>query len=71
MLITLKLLNRSTLKNVSFLILLLKICFVFGQKKVVVIDPGHGGIDSSAIGINGTYEKDVVLKVAEEIRMWF
>ena len=61
MLITPKLLNRSTLKNVklrlrsaqAFVILLLKTCFVFGQKKVVVIDPGHGGIDSGAIGSNG------------------
>lgn len=67
MLITLKLLNHSTLKNVSFLILMLKICFVFGQKKVVVIDPGHGGIDSGAIGVNDIYEKDVVLKVAKEV----
>lgn len=57
MLITLKLLNRSTLKNVSFLILLLKMCLVFGQKKVVVIGPGHGGIDSGAVGVNGIYEK--------------
>ncbi len=67
MLITPKLLNRPMLKNVSLMILLLKMCFVFGQKKVVVIDPGHGGIDSGAIGINGTYEKDVVLNIALEI----
>ena len=67
MLITLKLLNRSTLKNVSFVILLLKMCFVFGQKKVVVIDPGHSGIDSGAVGVNGIYEKDVVLNVAKAI----
>ena len=67
MLITLKLLNRSTLKNVSFVILLLKMCFVFSQKKVVVIDPGHGGIDSGAIGVNNIYEKDVVLNVAKAI----
>lgn len=33
MLITLKLLNLSMLKNVSFVILLLKICLIFGQKK--------------------------------------
>ena len=65
MLITPKLLNCSMFKNVSFMILLLKICFVFGQKKVVVIDPGHGGIDSGAVGLNGTYEKDVVLNVAK------
>jgi N-acetylmuramoyl-L-alanine amidase len=75
MLITLKLLNRPMLKNVKFrlcsaqvlVILLLKICLVFGQKKVVVIDPGHGGVDSGAIGIDSTYEKDVVLNVAHEI----
>ncbi|BDW93435.1 hypothetical protein MACH07_22670 [Flagellimonas marinaquae] len=42
-------------------------CFVFGQKKVVVIDPGHGGIDSGAVGVNGIYEKDVVLNVAKAI----
>lgn len=67
MLITLKLLNSSTFKNVSFMILLLKICLVFGQKKVVVIDPGHGGIDSGVVGVNGTYEKDAVLNVAKAI----
>ena len=67
MLITRKHFNRSTLKNISFLVLLLKICLVFGQKKVIVIDPGHGGIDSGAIGINSTQEKDVVLSVAREI----
>ncbi|MEO9511708.1 MAG: N-acetylmuramoyl-L-alanine amidase [Flavobacteriaceae bacterium] len=42
-------------------------CFVFGQKNVVIIDPGHGGIDSGAIGINDIYEKDVVLNIAKEI----
>lgn len=41
----------------EFVILLLKMCFVFGQKKVVVIDPGHGGIDSGAIGVNGIYNQ--------------
>jgi len=30
-------------------------------KKVVVIDPGHGGIDSGASGVNGLLEKDLVL----------
>jgi len=67
MLITPKLLNRLMLKNVSFVILLLKICLVFAQKKVIVIDPGHGGKDSGAIGINHLQEKDVVLNIAKEI----
>lgn len=31
------------------------------QKKVIVIDPGHGGIDSGTNGINGMMEKDLVL----------
>ena len=67
MLITLKFLKRLSFKNVSFVILLLKICFVFGQQKVIVIDPGHGGKDSGAIGVNDIQEKDVVLKIAREI----
>ena len=58
-------------KNVIFLLLLLKICIIFGQppspKKIFVIDVGHGGKDAGAIGINGIMEKDVVLQLANEI----
>jgi len=46
-------------------------CFIFGQennvKKIIVIDPGHGGKDSGAVGINGIQEKDVVMKIANAI----
>jgi N-acetylmuramoyl-L-alanine amidase len=35
---------------------------------LVVIDPGHGGIDPGAQGKNGTSEKDIVLLVAKELR---
>ncbi len=38
------------------------------RKRVVVIDPGHGGIDPGAIGSGGTYEKDVVLAIGLELR---
>jgi N-acetylmuramoyl-L-alanine amidase len=31
------------------------------ERKLVVIDPGHGGIDPGAIGVKKTKEKDVVL----------
>ncbi|PHQ27617.1 N-acetylmuramoyl-L-alanine amidase family protein [Leeuwenhoekiella nanhaiensis] len=59
---------KKVLKNVSFVILLLKMCLVFGQEtsahKRIVIDVGHGGKDSGAIGINGIQEKDVVLNIA-------
>lgn len=49
------------------MLMLLKMCVVFGQKKVVVIDVGHGGKDSGAIGINGIREKDVVFDISREI----
>jgi N-acetylmuramoyl-L-alanine amidase len=43
-----------------------------GGKKVVVIDPGHGGLDSGTIGVNGLMEKDLALaeglKLARELR---
>ena len=63
---------KNLLKNVSFTILLLKMCIIFGQevdaqKRIVIIDVGHGGKDSGAFGINGIQEKDIVLKIAEEI----
>jgi len=42
------------------MILLLKMCFIFGQgsqnQNIFIIDPGHGGKDSVAIGINGIQE---------------
>ena len=31
--------------------------------RVVVIDPGHGGSDPGAIGVAGTFEKDIVLDI--------
>lgn len=34
----------------------------------VVIDPGHGGVDPGAIGRTGVHEKDVVLRVARELK---
>lgn len=38
------------------------------DKRVVVIDPGHGGVDPGAIGENGTYEKDVTLAVGLQLK---
>lgn len=35
---------------------------------IVALDPGHGGEDPGAIGPKGTYEKDVVLKIAQLLR---
>jgi N-acetylmuramoyl-L-alanine amidase len=35
---------------------------------VIVIDPGHGGKDPGAIGVYGTREKDVALKIARKLK---
>ena len=67
MLITLKFWKWLTPKNVSFVILMLNFCVIFGQQKVIIIDPGHGGIDTGAIGTNTIREKDVTLRIAKEI----
>ncbi len=37
-------------------------------QRVIVIDPGHGGVDPGAIGITGVREKDVVMAMARELR---
>ncbi len=37
-------------------------------RQLVVLDPGHGGIDSGAISPKGTNEKDVVLAFAKVLR---
>lgn len=34
------------------------------NKPVIVVDPGHGGIDPGKVGINGSYEKDINLAIA-------
>lgn len=38
------------------------------KKKIIVIDPGHGGDDPGAIGRKGTYEKNIVLSTCREIK---
>jgi N-acetylmuramoyl-L-alanine amidase len=35
---------------------------------IVALDPGHGGEDPGAIGPGGTFEKDVVLQIAQRLR---
>ena len=43
-----------------------------GGKKVIVIDPGHGGLDTGTVGVNGLQEKDLALaeglKLARALR---
>lgn len=36
--------------------------------RVIMIDPGHGGFDGGAVGVNGTVEKDVNLAISLKLR---
>jgi N-acetylmuramoyl-L-alanine amidase len=38
------------------------------NKKVIVIDPGHGGSETGAKGQNGTLEKDVTMSIARKLK---
>ena len=61
-------------KDRFLFVLLLSICSVFffpvetGVSEtggiLVIVDPGHGGIDSGAIGVDGLQEKKINLKIA-------
>ncbi len=37
-------------------------------KPIVVIDPGHGGIDPGATSLSGAYEKNIVLALAHDVK---
>lgn len=38
------------------------------SKKIIVIDPGHGGVDPGAIGYSGVYEKNITLAMSRELK---
>ncbi|HXP98348.1 MAG TPA: N-acetylmuramoyl-L-alanine amidase [Telmatospirillum sp.] len=37
-------------------------------KPIVVIDPGHGGVDPGATSVSGVYEKSIVLALARDVK---
>lgn len=39
-----------------------------GHRPVIVIDPGHGGVDPGAVAVDGSFEKELVLEMALELR---
>ncbi len=42
--------------------------FLTGGKKVIGIDPGHGGVDPGAIGVSGTREAEINLSIALKLK---
>ena len=58
------------IKRIMLIIVFMLIMFftntVYGF--TLVIDPGHGGIDSGAIASNGNQEKDMNLKIAQYLK---
>ena len=38
------------------------------RKKIIVLDPGHGGKDPGAIGYSGMYEKNITLAMGKELK---
>ena len=39
-------------------------------KRLVFIDPGHGGKDPGAIGLNGLQEKDIILSISQYVAQY-
>jgi N-acetylmuramoyl-L-alanine amidase len=37
-------------------------------KPIVVLDPGHGGVDPGATSVSGAYEKNIVLALAQDVK---
>lgn len=38
------------------------------NKKIVVIDPGHGGFDPGKVGVNDVLEKDINLSISKKLK---
>lgn len=59
-----------------YLVVLCSLIKGYGQglpqrKMVVVIDPGHGGTDPGAIGMDGIREKDITLRMAKQLVRYY
>lgn len=61
--------NLKRIMYMSIIILIILITKVQAANKVIVLDPGHGGIDTGAINKSaGIYERDINLKIATYLK---
>lgn len=60
--------GRSTPKLASLRVPTKPASKVASKKRVIVIDPGHGGVDPGAIGVSGIYEKHITLAAARDLK---
>lgn len=51
----------------NVILILLSCFFLLGNAPVIVIDPGHGGVEEGAKGVTGALEKNVVLSISLEL----
>lgn len=67
------------MKIKKVLVLFCICCLIFGipmkanseaseEQKIILIDPGHGGIDGGARSKNGTIEKNINLQISEKLK---
>lgn len=61
-----RLIKGVTLLIMTFLLINMAFFNVYGEgkNKIIVLDPGHGGIDGGAKSENGVIEKDINLSIA-------
>lgn len=61
-----KLIKALALVSMAFLFINISFLKVYAEEKerIIVIDPGHGGIDGGAKSENGVIEKDINLSIA-------
>jgi len=62
--------RRNNWLFLTLLLCLFQIISSQENRKVLIIDPGHGGMDSGAVSVQGLKEKDVVLAIAQEMLVW-
>ena len=58
----------SVLFSLSYFSIAKEKAFVVVDKKVIIVDPGHGGMDGGAVGVSGTLEKNINLKIAYKLK---